>query len=69
MEIIANQEIERTAIQNIVNWVEEIDRHEEMLPLGNSDEMLALLENTKGAPLNAQELLVAHHMLINSVVN
>lgn len=69
METIANKEIERNAIQNIVSWVEEIDRQEEMLPLGNSEEMMALLETTKGGPLSAQEILVAHHMLVNSVVN
>ncbi|MBU2914808.1 MULTISPECIES: hypothetical protein [Reichenbachiella] len=69
MNVLANREIQRTAIHNIVQWVEEIDQREEILPLGNQDEMLALLENAKGQRLNPDEQYVAQQMLMNSVVH
>lgn len=69
MNVLVNREIQRTAIHNIVQWVEEIDQREEILPLGNQDEMLALLENAKGQRLNPDEQYVAQQMLMNSVVH
>lgn len=69
MEVLESRALEQNAIQNIVKWVGEIDEREDMLPLGNREEMMALLENAKGAQLSTQEMLVAHHMLIYSVVN
>ncbi|MGL1885912.1 MAG: hypothetical protein OCD76_05300 [Reichenbachiella sp.] len=67
MNIVSNLATEK-AIHNIVQWIGEIDEREDILPLGNREEMLALLENAKGFMLNQDETLAAHQMLINSVV-
>ncbi|PIB35588.1 hypothetical protein BFP72_09380 [Reichenbachiella sp. 5M10] len=69
MNVTTNREIERLAIHNIVKWVGEIDEREEILPLGNREEMMALLENAKGHELNNEERMIAAEMLVNSVVN
>ncbi|UXP31659.1 hypothetical protein N6H18_15020 [Reichenbachiella agarivorans] len=69
MNVSIDREIQRNAIHNVVKWVGEIDRREDILPLGNQEEMLALLENAKGKTLNYEEKRVALEMLVNSVVN
>ena len=69
MNVTIDREVQRNAIHNVVKWVGEIDGREDILALGNQEEMLALLENAKGRTLDYEERRVALEMLVNSVVN